>query len=613
MEIATAKVVGTPNQFAWTQVHKSFSPTGQPACLVSVLSVSLCEEESDGRSKAGEVGRDLLSGLHEDYFKETAGLPLKALKENIEKLASRLSGAAVLEVAASVIVEEYIYFCVFGKGEVLLWREGNLVNLLNGDGKSTVVCSGIWRPDDVFVLGTVDFFRKMEKAVLKQILEENFSLQETADKVATLSREDSSANTAVALVKMPETFMLQKGDELVVEVQEKAQSAKKKVDLKGVLVRLVEKLPDKTSFVPRQPRAPRTAVSVGVILLVILAASLVFGARQKKQQDFKSSYEGDLVRAETAYNDSVSQKDINLPLARSRFTEAKDAAEDLISRGIKDQRLDGLKAKIDQDSVAILGKVEGAPTLFLDLYLVRSDINATGLSLDGETIAVLDGGGKRVIAVSASKKEATPIAGSEKLGVPRSLALNGDLYYVLSDQGVLQTSPRGGVEIAVKPDPEWGNTIKISVFGSSVYLLDQKGEIWRYGATAEGFANKQKWLKEEGQFSDSVDMAIDGSVWVLSSQGKIDRFTRGTSDAFRVSGMSEPFNNPTALYTDEKLESVFILDKGNKRVIQLSKNGEYQKEYVGEGIENTKDLVVSKKEGKIFLLQDTKILELRLR
>jgi hypothetical protein len=80
----------------------------------------------------------------------------------------------------------------------------------------------------------------------------------------------------------------------------------------------------------------------------------------------------------------------------------------------------------------------------------------------------------------------------------------------------------------------------------------------------------------------------------------------------RPSGLEKLLSSPQAIYTDENLDNFYLLDKNNSRIIELSKKGVYQKQYLVPQIAETEDFVVSKKAGKIFLLTPSKVLELPL-
>ncbi|PJA49210.1 hypothetical protein CO169_02625, partial [Candidatus Shapirobacteria bacterium CG_4_9_14_3_um_filter_39_13] len=156
-------------------------------------------------------------------------------------------------------------------------------------------------------------------------------------------------------------------------------------------------------------------------------------------------------------------------------------------------------------------------------------------------------------------------------------------------------------------DETWGEIVDIEGFTGSLYLLDSQGEIWKYPAIEGGFGEKQKWLQQKADFSSAVSLAIDGSLWVLTQDGQILKFLQGQKDSFALSGLNKPFFEPRALFTDFDSQNLYVLDKGNARIVVLSKNGEYQAEYHWSELNQAQDLVVIEAEKKIFCLLGNKI------
>jgi hypothetical protein len=108
-------------------------------------------------------------------------------------------------------------------------------------------------------------------------------------------------------------------------------------------------------------------------------------------------------------------------------------------------------------------------------------------------------------------------------------------------------------------------------------------------------------------------MAIDGSVWVLFSDGTIVKYTRGEKDAFGVTGLDQEFEKPTKIFTSPEVDNLYILDQQKTRVVVMDKTGEYQAQYLWPGIAGVRDLTVSEELGKMFLLTGEKVFVIELK
>jgi hypothetical protein len=99
--------------------------------------------------------------------------------------------------------------------------------------------------------------------------------------------------------------------------------------------------------------------------------------------------------------------------------------------------------------------------------------------------------------------------------------------------------------------------------------------IWKYAPTINGFSQKQEYLKGQPNLGLGKDIVIDYSVWVLTAEPDILKFTAGNSDFFALSGLDQPLTQIDRIFVTEELDSVFILDKLNGRILVTKKNGEY--------------------------------------
>ncbi len=623
MQISIGKVVGTPTKKVWAQVHE-FTPAEEEKLqkrgrLVAVLSF----KEAPEGIEAVASGREILSRLHEEYFGTNEQSPFEALKSACNKLLAEFPHFGI-EIVACVSWQEFVYFVAADYGEVYLWRDSQLVKLLAGSKDEVSSLSGNPKTGDVFLFGTRDVFGNINPKLLQELLSKNTDPKMLADSLVPLMHKDESASQALAVVgfeeKSEEADVAESENQEVTAPKSRFKLPKMGIErVKNILHIFASKLSERNVYIERRStedmggRRKRTMISIGVVLIVLLGASIFFGFRQKNLLNFRASYESRLVEAETAYSDSLLQKDANPGQARELFAKSQNLVGGLVSEGIKDKRIDELSRKLEQNKVAVLGKVEANATVLRDLSILRSDITAAQMALHKGSMGILDVGGKRVIVSSTDGKETTVIGGPEKLGLPRQIAVYADRYFVLGDRGVVELDRKGAAKVVVQPDSQWGEIAGMVAFGGNIYLVDKGGQIWRYSAADAGFGTKQEWFGKgvTPDLSKTIDAAIDGSIWLLSSSGKVSKFTRGAPDTFSISGVSDGIVSPAALYTDENLDSIFILDKSAGKIVEISKRGEYQKQYVAEDLKQARDFVVA--QGKIIVLTETKLLEIGLK
>jgi len=109
-----------------------------------------------------------------------------------------------------------------------------------------------------------------------------------------------------------------------------------------------------------------------------------------------------------------------------------------------------------------------------------------------------------------------------------------------------------------------------------------------------------------------VAMSIDGSIWLLFSDGTISKYTKGTSDNFKISGLDAPLSKPSKIVTNADMTNVYVLDTGNKRIVTIDKKGTYLSQVVSDTLSSATELIVDEKNKKARFLSSGKIYEVGL-
>jgi len=108
----------------------------------------------------------------------------------------------------------------------------------------------------------------------------------------------------------------------------------------------------------------------------------------------------------------------------------------------------------------------------------------------------------------------------------------------------------------------------------NLYLLDSGlNQILRYEPHYDGSPGDYLATPEGLDLAGVVDMAVAGQVYLLYADGHILQFDHGQPAPFEITGLYEPLQNPTALFTSEDAAFLYVADAGNKRIVQLTKEG----------------------------------------
>lgn len=638
--LITEKVVGAADGTHWAQDHIFLPEDKQKKLKYGDLLTSLSLKAKQERIEVTSFGKEIISRFHEIYYSSSEEDLLKRLKLAAQKLLTEFSEQVVLEIAAAVVIkkEDQLvgYFVLFGQGKIMILREGQLVAILQKSSEEIKTASGFLKDNDLLVLGTSQFFETVSKEDLQSTLTGG-QLTEIVDSLAALvhAQEENSQTAAVIFkVELKKSLLEEKKieEKPELEVSPPKQEKPRKNFLKPLFL-LIKNLPSLIQkFIrdfkkqpsvflknqERQKRAKRTTLTVAFVLIVLLIMSVILGSRKKLVLQESEDLKQIISEAEYKYDQAVSLNEINPLRSRSLLNEVNEMLSQTETKSKKEAEIvEELLRKVKEklEEVAREYKLESAE-VFLDLGLVKEGFKGTDWGAEEGVLQVLDKEKNTVLEVEVETKAAKVSAGGEKLSQSLKIGFSQARIFILKADKLIVLDAAKGEVIDEREAEEWGEIVDLVAFSGNAYLLDVgKGKILKYLKSDTGLTSAQDYLKAESlNFQGGMSMAIDGSVWVLFSDGTIVKFTRGIKDAFSASGLDKDFEEPAIIYTDSELNNLYILDRKNTRIVLINKEtGEYQAQYFWPGLAGALDLFASEKEGKILLLTGERIYQIPLR
>jgi hypothetical protein len=350
----------------------------------------------------------------------------------------------------------------------------------------------------------------------------------------------------------------------------------------------------------------KTTLTAGGLLLTLLVISVVLGINQKRNNEIQKSGDAKFTVALEKYESSLDLK-VEKPISRDNFQEAKKIVDELKKSNYKNEKLDELSDNILKNEAIILGEKTVEIKEFLDLTLQISGFSGKNMVSSGEEIFIFDEKEKQIIKVNLKTKGAKIEANKEKAEGAISIGSYEDRLFLNKNDGIYEVD---GVS-KKKIERDWNDTKLIYFYAANAYLLDKDAnQIYRFTGSIGGFGTKSGWLAPgiEMDLSKISDMVIDGSIWLLSETGRVTKLINGNPTQITLNGIPATLEKPTAIYTNEKQEFVYILEKEKGRVVVIDKKGEFKMQYTSENLKETDDLVVSEEEKKIILLSNSKLM-----
>jgi hypothetical protein len=181
---------------------------------------------------------------------------------------------------------------------------------------------------------------------------------------------------------------------------------------------------------------------------------------------------------------------------------------------------------------------------------------------------------------------------------PSGAQVENDGVAMLDNGGALVSYYPGSTEtraVTLGLSSEWQNPVSMTQYSERLYVLDPaSAAIWKYFPQEEGFvvdpAERLLTLNADVDLANAIDIDLyseDGSLLVVYGDGRIryydTRSGRVQWDETELleSGLSTPLQNPVAAKLIGKglNASIFLLDAGNGRVIQVSRLGTVLAQY----------------------------------
>ena len=644
------------------------SPTSERGKFVSVFGATPREEYPPERGRlfavvdlkvdptedASVIGRLVWDTLSEEYYAPEEETPVSALERAVYAVRDKLrnlSPTATIELGAAAFRGEVAYLAKIGKPALYLRRGTETLEFLTGE-DGVNVSSQILEEGDTVVLGSPVFAKNFPPADLPrtEFLEKQFSSGEKVPGFAalllTLVSSREAREEAVARSRSSREFwgkvsgvgagLTRQAKQLVKSVRapkqlkEKFAAAWKKRLYHGEeLAKEKHEEPEvgeqRTEIIDQETKPPRKKFQlpkiagislprVIAVLVLILGISVLFTTWQQAKKARAAEFERLLGEATQSLDEAEGLVGLSNEQAVILVTEARadlDRAREL-SPDATD--VDPLLER----SIALLNAIEkitpvGEENLKYDLNVQAQ--GAQGLALAGAgsaTVYVLEGTREAVFSINLSKElpSATEL-GEGNISGAQELMAEGEYLYLRGSNHVYRLKIKGQV---VDEPISFARINKANALGTylgNIYLLvPGEEQIYKFWNLPGGYAGAQNWIKEAVTTAGVVDMAIDGEIWLLQSDGEIIRLSAGEQVPFSISNLSDTLKEPIKIFTQTGMKRLYILDRGESRIVVLDKSGNFLGQFKGDFLSGATDLWVSSNEKSIFVLAGAKIYQI---
>lgn len=364
---------------------------------------------------------------------------------------------------------------------------------------------------------------------------------------------------------------------------------------------------------------------LGAIVLVLILSVWVLGSSrdaQVNQQMVENALQQIQVDIDNANRLALIGKKSE---AGEILNRAESELEDLLgsNAGQYTEELAVLLERLDteRDSIDEIFRL-GEGNVLVDLTGVRNGVQALGMiNANDDRKFVYD---KNAIFETILNEVHDPVTIDQNVEVVDGANFSemGSLVFMTKENGLVEYEDGSVVFASTDDEAGWKPGVALATYSKYVYVLDPSaegnGQIWKYESMRTGYKDPVAY-NVDADLTNAKDLAIDGSIWFLTSDGYIGKLFKGEHQDITVEDEpSQSLDDPTRMHTTAEMKNIYVLDPNNHRVVSYFKDINnpsllvYAKQYVYDEEMDVRDIFVDNAEQTLYLLTADKITEFEI-
>ena len=366
---------------------------------------------------------------------------------------------------------------------------------------------------------------------------------------------------------------------------------------------------------PMAPKTKKIIIILIIVLVVVFALSIVWIYKNQETKKDDAAYNSSIKSIETKLNQAEAaflfrntEKSLNL------MAEAKN----LISKLPKESEEEKQNiTKLENLYKALNNKLLKLESVQAQDIITLANLNTDSPKLqilDNQTLIVSDQNNLNAIDLSSAQVSST-VETNIGVNVLSNFAVDNQTMYILfENNNVYQYSTDNDQFEKVSLDSE-GSWTNLYIYNTHLYFLSPTdNQIYKLrNVGSNSYGPPASWVNEAADFSSATSMAIDGDIYVLSSNGAIQKFLSGDKQSFSAQNIEPKIESASKIYTNVDSSYIYVLDKNTNRVIVYGKNGLVVIQYQIENAQSLSDMTVDEKNRKIYLIDGQKIIAISLK
>lgn len=519
-----------------------------------------------------------------------------------------------LEFALSLLDRERIIFATYS-GQVILKRNQQVKKILASLNEIKIV-TGLFKDNDQIIL--INKTGSILSDTILKMLEENVSLEKLISEISLLQEKYKNNGTSLAFLTHQEKIdeIIEKPKFDFVQLVTSTSQTIKKILTK--ILDFTKKIPSFLkkiyTWVKNQNKKKLLTIFISCTIITIFLL-ITFVLLNKQKQTIVSNIQEKIVIINKD-TQNIDQLVLQQPLtAREKAQKSLQAMETLKKEKNNRESLKLIETEINKLQ-EIITKISGDNSLDqLSIAYNLDNFLGTKVEVKDNLIFILENSGQEILKITPDQnKEKIILENNEKI---RDFTVSENKLFVLSNGiKMLDLESNEKKFINIKEEGESDKDAEhLSSFGPYLYLVNQnKRNIYRYYYNADKLSDPIGWLidKQGLNFENISDLVVDGDLWLGDGSGKLSKFSKGYTADFQIAGLSILPNSTISLSTNENINTVAILEKQNKRLLILTKDGQLISEIKSNELAGVSSIAFNNDGKKIYALSGSVVYEVEL-
>lgn len=589
--------------------------------------------------------KQIIDEAGKNYFSSVAQDSEKALEDSLQKLNFKLSETIketkkewlkYSKVLIAACHKEFVHFSKIGQINVLLASEKNIVEITENHNEEinpvkifANIYSGSLPQNSTIVLVTDTLLDYISQEKLKKIVQNNNAPDAIAELKSIFKKMADNTSFGAVLIKRA----AEEKSAAAKIIPDDNSDIKDTLDIKETLTKKQNKIKLPVIFPKKQNKQKKNSnifkkhslfTKITVLLIAAVSAALLFnilfpGGKNKQQdqqiakQDIQYQILLNSIQAKI-----IEARNFLITKDKSQAEEALKQAQNLIS-GLPEDQPEQLnqKQKLIKEINTQLLLSQGVSLAVPRLLAEIQGFIPSQILLRENNIYTFDGSsGVYKLDLNNNIFAKLETASAEIGTLNKAIDQSGNaLFFYHSLDGLAQLDLETNKIRALQWNRSWsGDPAAADIYQNKLYTVANAGEanyrLLKYGAAITGFTQEADWLKDSADvnLTNTADMGIDGSIWLLQKSGQIIKLFKNKKEDFNPH-IQPPLQGPTKIFTDLDLKYIYVLDPPSLRVVILNKQGTIINQFTAQEFADLRDMAVNEASRKIYLLDETNIFE----